>query len=149
MTPYLTLHYTHKGRWPLHVAKLFTALQQPCDLKKTVMSSLLPELHHSTGEVPGVCDGVVGVAAVCVPGIATSLPWQILKIKEEGKEEEEEEEKITQTALFTWTTLPPPSPILCGCRAAKTMILIRDIVISCFSQRSECLIAKCIYQYLV
>lgn len=104
------------------------------------MSSLLPELHHCAGEVPGVWDAVVGVAVVCVPGIATTLPWQLLKIKEKKKR------KITQTALFTWTTLPPPGPILSGCRAAKTMILIE---ISCFSQRSECLIAKCIYQYLV
>lgn len=46
------------------------------------MFSLLPELHHSTGEVSGVCDAVVSIAAICVPGIATRLPWQLLKIKE-------------------------------------------------------------------
>lgn len=51
------------------------------------MSSLLPELHHGTGEVSGVCDAVVGVAAVCVPGIATTLPWQVLKIKEKKRRE--------------------------------------------------------------
>lgn len=103
------------------------------------MLSLLPEFHHSTGEVSGVCDAVVSIAAICVPGIATSLPWQVLKIKEK---------KITQTALFTRATLPPPGPIVFDCQVAKTMILIWDIEISCFSQRCECLIGKCIYQYL-
>lgn len=48
--------------------------------KETQLCNLLPKLHHSTGEVFGICDAVVGVAAVCVPGIATSLPWQLLKI---------------------------------------------------------------------
>lgn len=107
------------------------------------MSSLLPELYHCAGEISGVFNAVVGVTAVCVPRIATTLPWQVLKITEKrGK-------KITQTALFTRTTLPPLGPILPGCQAAKTMILIE---ISCFSQRIESpnrLIAKCIYQYLV
>lgn len=56
--------------------------------KRTLVFSLLPELHHGAGEVPGVWDAVVGVAAVCVPGIATSLPWQILKIKGTKKREE-------------------------------------------------------------
>lgn len=46
------------------------------------MSSLLPELYNGTGEVWGVCDAVVGVAAICVPAISTSLPRQILKFKE-------------------------------------------------------------------
>lgn len=55
------------------------------------MCSLLPELHHSAGEVPGVCDAVVGEAALCVPGISTSLPWQFLEM-------EKKEKKITQTA---------------------------------------------------
>lgn len=36
---------------------------------------LLPELHHGTGQVPGVCNAVVGVTAFRVPGIATTLPW--------------------------------------------------------------------------
>lgn len=107
------------------------------------MLSLLPELHHSAGEVSGVCDAVVGVAAICVPGITASLPWKLLKIKGEKKEK-----KITQTALFTWATLPSLGPIVFGCQAAKTMILIWDIEISCFSQRHECLIGKCICQYL-
>lgn len=102
--------------------------------QQTLVSSLLPELHHCAGEVSGVRNAVVGVAAVCVPGIATALPWQILKIK--GKERFL---KITQTALFRWTSLPQPGPIISGCRAAKTMILIE---ISCFIQRSKCLIAK-------
>lgn len=58
----------------------FTTEQYPC------MSSLLPELHHCAGEVSVVCDAVVGVTAVCVPGIATTLPWQLLKIKEKKRE---------------------------------------------------------------
>lgn len=59
---------------------LFTKEQYPFDL------SLLPELHHCAGEVTGVWDAVVGVAAVCVPGITTTLPWQLLKIKKKKRE---------------------------------------------------------------
>lgn len=40
---------------------------------------LLPELHHCTGEVGGVCDGVVCVTFICVPGIVTRAPWKVLK----------------------------------------------------------------------
>ena len=90
------------------------------------MSFLLPELHHSAGEVRGVCDAVVGVAAVCVPRIATSLPWQILKIKGKQKntKKKKKKKKKSHRQLFsTWTTLPPLGPILSGCRAANTVIL--------------------------
>lgn len=50
-----------------------------------VYFSLLPEFHHSAGKVFSVWEAVVGIAAVCVPRIATSLPWQGLKIKEGKK----------------------------------------------------------------
>lgn len=39
---------------------------------------VLPELGDSAGQVGGVIQGVVGEAAVCVPGIPTVLPWQVL-----------------------------------------------------------------------
>lgn len=35
------------------------------------MHVLLPELHHCTGQVGGVCDAVVGVTSVCVPRVVT------------------------------------------------------------------------------
>lgn len=75
------------------------------------MFSLLPELHHGAGEVPGVWDAVVGVAAVCVPGIATSLPWQILKIKGTKKREErgrKRKKKKSHRQLFLLGPLSHP-----------------------------------------
>lgn len=39
---------------------------------------VLPELGDGAGEVGGVAQGVVGEAAVGVPGVSTALPWQVL-----------------------------------------------------------------------
>lgn len=43
----------------------------------------LPKLIYCTGEVGGVHKAVVGKAAVGVPRVITSLPWQLLKDRKE------------------------------------------------------------------
>lgn len=108
--------------------------------KQICVSILLPKLHHCTGEVAGVGDAVVGVTAICVPGIATILPWQVLKIKKINQKKR----KITHAALYTWITLLPMGRSVCDCESAKTVI---PAEISCFSPGIECLISQCIYQY--
>ena len=44
----------------------------------THLTDLLPELGDSTGQVGGVCQTVVGKAFLCVPGVITALPRQLL-----------------------------------------------------------------------
>lgn len=48
------------------------------------MLSLLPELHHGACHVGGVGQGVVGEAAVGVPGVLTVFPGKGL-VEDENK----------------------------------------------------------------
>lgn len=45
------------------------------------LADLLPELSDSTGQVGGVCQTVVGKTFLCVPGVITALPRQLLHTK--------------------------------------------------------------------
>lgn len=50
------------------------ALRKPVDI-------LLPKLHHCTGEVGVVYDGVVCVAFLRVPWVVARAPWKVLQKK--------------------------------------------------------------------
>lgn len=40
---------------------------------------LLPKLHHCTGEICSIYNGVVCITFLCIPLIVTRAPWKILK----------------------------------------------------------------------
>lgn len=47
----------------------------------TYLADLLPELGYSAGQVGGVRQTVVGKTFLCVPGVITALPRQLLRTK--------------------------------------------------------------------
>lgn len=47
--------------------------------QEKAINILLPKLHHCTGEIGGVCNGVVCVTFLCVPWIVTWAPWKFLQ----------------------------------------------------------------------
>lgn len=49
--------------------------------KSETINIVLPKLHHCTGEVRSVRNGVVCVTLVCIPWVVARAPWQFLKNK--------------------------------------------------------------------
>lgn len=50
-------------------------------------ADLLPELSDSAGQVSGVCQTVVGKTFLCVPGVITALPRQLLHTQKAAENE--------------------------------------------------------------
>lgn len=51
----------------------------------TQLTDLLPELSNSAGKVAGICQTVVGKTFLCVPGVITALPGQLLQTRTHAK----------------------------------------------------------------
>ena len=83
----ITHTYTHRNNHAAEVAVFYVSqgcMQDTlklccCESKRKQVNILLPKLHHCTGEIGGICNGVVCVTFVCVPCVVTWAPWKILK----------------------------------------------------------------------